>query len=108
MKKLLCIVALLVIAGCQQKNLTWTPTPQEWQLMAPTERNEWYRAENEARYRRARALQNWSNNLPMGSAELYQSWERRGDQRRRDRNLDGIDQSLQGIDSSLKARRYGY
>lgn len=37
MKKALLLVGLLFIAGCTQENLTWTPTPGEWQSMSPTD-----------------------------------------------------------------------
>ncbi len=71
MKKLLLIVGLLVFAGCEQKNLTWTPTQEEWQLMTPTERNDWYRVEMEARESKAAAWQRFSESLP-GNKPLNQ------------------------------------
>lgn len=51
MRKSLFIIFIFALgfAGCAQKNLTWTPTQAEWQLMTPTERNDWYRAEIDAR-----------------------------------------------------------
>ncbi len=63
MKKLLLIVGLLFLAGCTQKTLTWTPTQQEWQLMSPSERNDWFRSENEARQHKAAAWRNWNDSL---------------------------------------------
>ncbi len=57
MKTLLLIVGMVFIVGCEQKNLTWAPTQEEWQLMTPAERNDWYRVEMEARESKAAAWQ---------------------------------------------------
>ncbi len=107
MKRLLLIVGLLFLAGCGQRNLTWTPTQEEWQLMTPTERNDWFRSENEARQRKADAWQRAIDSLPS-ETETRRYYENRARRSNRDNDLNSIEQSLQGIDSSLKARRYGY
>ncbi len=104
MKKALLIVGLLFIVGCQQKILTWTPTQQEWQSMTPAERNGWYRAENEARYRRAEAWQRAVDSLPTES-EIYGRYEAEARQQNRDMNLNSIEQSLREMS---RHQRYGY
>ena len=55
MKKMLFI--LVFIAGCQQQNLTWTPTQEEWSSMTPEQRNEWSANEMRARQVRDEAWQ---------------------------------------------------
>ncbi len=50
MKTIIVIVfVLLFTAGCQQRNLTWTPTPEEWASMTFEQRNEWSANEMRAR-----------------------------------------------------------
>ena len=64
MKKLLLIITLLALAGCQQPgSLTWTPTQAEWGAMTPEQRNEWYRLEMEAREHNSRMWQQSIDNL---------------------------------------------
>ena len=50
------IITLIIgtfLMGCAaQQNLTWTPTPEEWAYMTPTERNQWYMSETTARQAR--------------------------------------------------------
>ena len=47
MKKILLLFVLIV--GCQQKNLTLTPRPEEWDSMTFEQRNEWSADELRAR-----------------------------------------------------------
>ncbi len=104
MKKAILILGLLFLVGCGQKNLTWTPTAEEWQLMSSTERNDWYRSENEARYRKAEAWQRAVDSLPTES-EIYGRYEAEARQRNRDNDLGSIEQSLREMS---RYQKYGY
>ena len=55
MKKML--ILMLLVAGCQQGNLTWTPTAEEWATMTPEQRNAWSANELAARQARDEAWQ---------------------------------------------------
>ena len=50
-------VVLAFIVGCQQQNLTWTPTQEEWSSMTPEQRNAWTVNEMSARQTRDEAWQ---------------------------------------------------
>ncbi len=48
--KAVCVILLcLILSGCQQQILTWTPTAEEWAAMTPEQRNAWSLNERRAR-----------------------------------------------------------
>lgn len=51
----------MFLGGCTTGNLTWTPTPQEWDAMTPEQRNEWSLNERLAREAQATMWQNALN-----------------------------------------------
>ncbi len=60
---LMASIVLVFLVGCQQQNLTWTPTAGEWTAMTPEQRGDWYRLEMEAREHKSRMWQQSLDNL---------------------------------------------